>query len=260
MRFWPVFPAVITALLVTAGPAAAQSPLAWDSRSTQVTRAELQEIADRLEQAAASPGYSRSLREQARREAAFINSRLEHGDFQVGDRVVLRTGRTPVPPDTLTVQSGRVITVPDIGEISLDGVLRSELQSHLEAELGRFVQDPQVRTQTLIRIAVLGRVGAQGFYAIPAEALVEDAIMIAGGPAEGADLDGIEIRRGDRVIWAGTAVEQAIIDGRTLDQLNLRAGDRIVIPGEGGGVFGLGTLRSILALAPSIVFLATRIF
>ena len=64
----------------------------------------------------------------------------------------------------------------------------------------------------------------------------------------------------DSIPFSPPRIDQAIIDGRTLDQLNLRAGDRIVVPAEKGGVFGLGTLRSIVAFIPSLVFLASRIF
>lgn len=249
----------LAALILVAQPVASQQPALWDSRSTEMSRDELQQVVQRLDAAAASPGYSEALRAQARREAELVRSRLEQGDFQVGDRVVLRVQGRQRFLDTLSVQPGRVIAVAEVGEISLVGVLRSELQAHLQSELGRFLQDPDVRAQTLIRIAVLGEVGSQGFYAVPAEALLEDALMIAGGPAGTADIDGIEIRRSDRVILGGEAVQQAIVEGRTLDQLNLRAGDRIYVPGT-GGVFSGGIVRGLLTLTPTVILLITRIF
>lgn len=249
--------ACAAAVAIMAAPTSGQSILTVDARSTEMTREELQAAINRLDEAAASPGYSAALRAQARREAEFIRNRLEQGDFRVGDQVVLRMERG-VGADTLTVQPGQVITLPDIGEVSLEGVLRSELETHLQTELGRFLQDPDVRAQALIRIAVLGHVGSQGFYAIPAEALVEDALMIAGGPAGGADLEALEIRRGDRVIWGGESLQQALIDGRTLDQMNLRAGDRIIVPEEKGGILGGRGVLGLVTLASTVVLLAFR--
>lgn len=248
----------VLALMALAAPLAAQSELTLNPRTTEMTREELIEMRDQLQDAAASPGYSQALREQARREVALIEGRLEHGDFQVGDRIVLRVQGPANFSDTLSVQAGRVITVGEIGEITLDGVLRSELQGHLEEELARYFQAPVVRAQSLIRIAVLGAVDAQGFYAIPADALVEEALMIAGGPAAAADIDGMEIRRGKQVLLRGEGVQRAITEGHTLDQLNLRAGDRIVVP-ENRGFFSGGVLRGLLTIVPTVVLLWTRL-
>ncbi len=246
--------------LAAAAPARAQSGIRWDPRTTEMTRSQLNEIVQRLDEAAASPGYSSKVREQAQREAEFIRSRLQTGDFQIGDRVVLWVQGQPQLSDTLAVQPGRVLVLPDIGEVSLAGVLRSELQSHLEQQIARYVKDPSVRAHSLIRLAVLGQVGQQGFYTIPADAMVQDALMTAGGPAGDADLDHVEIRRGDRVVWTGDALQQAITAGRTLDQLNLQAGDRIMVPKEShGGFFSFGTLRSMLLLIPPLVYLITRL-
>jgi protein involved in polysaccharide export with SLBB domain len=223
-----------------------------------MTREQLLDMQQRLQDAAASPGYSPALKEQARREADLIQERLDEGDFRVGDRIVLRVQGAFQFTDTVTVQAGRVVTLPDIGEIPLTGVLRAELQDHMEEELGRYVQDPMVRARSLIRIAVLGAVSDQGFFAIPADALIEDALMIAGGPAENADIDGTEIRRGEQVLLGGDGFQQAIIDGRTLDQLGLRAGDRIIVPARAEGFFSGGVVRGLLTIVPTVVLILTR--
>lgn len=246
-----------------AAPAAAQSPqsgLDWDPGAAEMGRTELRALAERLEAAAVSPGYSAAIRKQAKEEVAFIRERLEEGDFQVGDRVVLSVQGNSVLSDTLSVQPGRVLVLPQIGDVPLTGVLRSELQGYLSEQLAHYVQDATVRTQTLIRLAVLGEVARQGFYAVPAEGLVDDAIMVAGGPAPAADLDRVEIRRGERVLWAGEPLQQAIIAGFTLDQLNLRAGDRIVVPTREQGIFSGGVLRGLLVALPSVALLVSRLF
>jgi protein involved in polysaccharide export with SLBB domain len=211
-------------------PAQAQSALEWDGGREQMTRAELESLLSRLEEAAASSAYSATLRSEARASAELIRSRLEVGDFQVGDRIFLRVRGEDAMNDTLTVRAGPNLPVPVVGDITLRGVLRSELVEHLESELGRFFRSPVVEAEPLIRISVIGEVANRGFYLVPADLLVTDVLMLAGGPTPAADLDGLRIERGGQRIWEGDSLAQALVQGRTLDQLNLQAGDQIHVP------------------------------
>src|SRR5690348_4047544 len=71
----------------------------------------------------------------ARPEAALIRSRLESGDFQTGDRILVRVEGEPQLSDTFTVAPGPALELPQVGSLALSGVLRSELQSRLETHL-----------------------------------------------------------------------------------------------------------------------------
>lgn len=244
------------ALLLLASPLAAQDPM--EARALEMTREQLQAVLERYEEAAGSTGYSRGIREQARREADLIRSRLSDGDFQVGDRIVLRVRGGQFISDTLVVEPGRVIRVTDIGEIPLSGVLRSELQEHLGTELARYIREPQVEAQSLIRVAIMGDVNRPGFMVLPASMLLEDALMAAGGPSREADLDDLRIERGGERIWSGAALQEALVEGRTLDQLNLRAGDRIEVPRQNPGFFRDGIMRTLLFTLPPVILLITR--
>src|ERR1051325_8754871 len=57
--------------------------------------------------------------------------------FQVGDRVLLHVEGDSALSDTFTVVAGPAIRLPDIGEISLAGVRRTDLESHLQHEIDR---------------------------------------------------------------------------------------------------------------------------
>lgn len=246
-------------LLAFAPSASAQAIFNMDVRGSELTREELTELLDRLEQAASAPGYSRELRSQAAREASYVRERLEEGDFRVGDRVVLIVRGEPQLSDTLTVTGDRTLELSQIGLVSLDGVLRSELESHLTEVLSQYLREPRVQARALIRIAVLGSVGNPGFYTLPASALLEEALMTAGGPGGNADIDNVRIRRGEEVIWEGEPLQQAMIDGRTLDQLSLQAGDRIVVPQRTPGLFDRGIVRTLVFAIPSAVYLIWRL-
>lgn len=230
-----------------------------DPRGLQMTRADLETALERYEAASTSSGYSGSVREEAAREADLIRRRLTEGDFQVGDRISLRVQGEPGIPDMLTVEPGQVLRIPEMGEISLAGVLRSELQEHITKEIGRFIRDPVVTTEALVRVSIMGQVANPGFFVLPASMLFENALMAAGGPAGAADLEKIEIRRGQQVIWEGAAVESAIVEGKTLDQLSLRAGDRIDVPTKPTPFFQNGVIRTLIFTVPSVIFLYFRI-
>ncbi len=246
----------MTLLLVV--PAHAQQ--GWDPTGVQLTRAELETLLRRYEETARSSAYSDEVRAQARDEAELIRVRLAEGDIQVGDRIQLTVdGRTELT-DTFSVVAGRVLVLPMIGEIPVGGVLRSELQGHLSNEIGRYLRDPTVRARSLIRLEVIGAVARQGFYTMPSDILVSDALMLAGGPGSTADLDRIRVERNQQVIWSSTRLRRAMQEGRTLDQLSIRAGDGIIVPErtEGGSWWRTGLM--ILTGVSTAVLAAERLF
>ena len=230
-----------------------------DSPTVHVSRDSLTQLLSRLEQTASSRGYSSALRERAKREAQLIRTRLQQGDFQVGDRVYLKVERQPELTDTFTVAPGPVLVLPSIREISLAGLLRSELEQHVEQHLRRFLVNPVVDATALMRVWIEGAVSAPGVYLVPSETVLTDALMRAGGLTRDATIDGIRIERDGAPIWEGEALQRAITRGNTLDQLSIKAGDRIVVPDAGRG--RLVNFQTIVALIVSVVtLLGTQVF
>lgn len=250
---------VLAAILIGAGtaPAAAQTGSAIEDPSrVRVTRQQLEELLAQLEAAANSGGYSSAARDRARDEARLVRQRLEEGDFQVGDRVVLWVRNEEVLTDTFTVAAGRMLPLPLGESVPLQGVLRSELEGHLRDHLSRYIRDPEVRAESLLRVTVAGNVTQPGFYVVRAEALIGDVLMTAGGPTQDADVTKLYIERGGRTIWEGAGLEEAIAQGRTLDQLSIRAGDTIILP-ERSQTGGIG--RTLLYIVPPVVSLLVAI-
>lgn len=237
------FAAILAALGAFCRPAAAQQAPARDSvptrvardstqRTTEATRAQLEALAaqDEREAQSASDGAVRS---QKMGEAAAIRERLRDGDFQVGDRVALVIRGDSSLSDTVSVRAGRVIQLKNLPDISLQGVLRSELDGYLTKQVGRYLKNPEVEATSLIRLALLGQVGHPGFYSFPADMTLSDAIMIAGGPTQGGDVNRTIVKRDNKVAYNDKVVQRAFASGTTLDQMNLRAGDEVVV-GEKG--------------------------
>jgi polysaccharide export outer membrane protein len=240
-------------------PALAQEQENWDPRQVYMSRAELEGLFDRFDRAAASTAYSDFLRDQSRFEADLVEDRLREGDFQVGDRILLRVQGEATLTDTFTVSEGRLLTLQDIGNVELAGVLRAELEQYMADHLARYIRNPRVMARSLIPVTIVGGVANPGFYTVPSQLRLDDALMIAGGPTALAQLQRLRIERGGRRIWEGAPLQQAIVDGRTLDQLNIRGGDQIHLPAAGGAIgaweSSVRTVGYLLAIPVAVVAL-----
>jgi hypothetical protein len=212
---------VASALMIVCGAvtATAQGVSSDPSRGLE-TRAALM-----TEAQAAEAGHRTS-------EAFLLNSRLQHGDFQEGDRIVVSLQGTTPFMDTITVRTGKMLPLPRMTDLPLEGVLRSELNARLSSHLALFLRDPSARATPLLRVAVLGQVQRPGYYYTSADVLLSDVIMKAGGPGAQADLNNLVIRRAGETIWNARDTRTALDDGLSLDRLHLRAGDELTVGEE----------------------------
>ena len=165
-------------------------------------------------------------------EAWLLRQRLQKGDFQDGDRIIVRLlGSVVIPnwPDTMVVRAGKVLALPQMNDVSLDGVLRSELEPKLQSHVSKFLKDSSLRAIPLLRLYVGGLVRNPGFFYVQADVLLNDVIMRAGGPDQTADINNMIIKRGPDVIWNQQDTRTALADGLSLDRLHLRAGDEMYL-------------------------------
>jgi len=197
-------------------------------------------------------------------EAWLLRQRLEKGDFQDGDRIIIVVhGNALMPkdfagiPDTNIVRAGRRLEFPRMADLALDGVLRSELNDKLTEHFSQYIREPSVRSTPLVRIAVLGLVGKPGYVYTLADAPLSDVIMQAGGPGGEANMTGIVIRRGADVIWDAQDTRAALADGMSLDRLHLRAGDEIVVPQQQH--FSWLTVLTVSASVVTLLYTVIRI-
>jgi protein involved in polysaccharide export with SLBB domain len=223
---------MVTALSL-AVPAVCSGQDLPDPTRLEIGRAELTRLLAQYDAVAQSTAYSDELRQEGRALADIIRERLRSGDFRSGDQIALLIeGGETLQWDTLTIEAGHLVNVPTLGPILLQGVLRSELETHLSMEIGRFIQAPRIRAHALIRVSVMG-VGRPGFYTLPTDLPLSDAVMMAGGPGAGAEPGEIRIERGQDVLWSVEELLLPVASGSTLDELGLQAGDRIILPTPG---------------------------
>jgi len=224
---------------------AAQQP----ERATLATRDRLTAELARLE-AQNSSG--------ARVQAALIRDRLANGDFQVGDRILIRVDGEPQLSDTFTVQSGPALELPQLDTVSLHGVLRAELASHLQTQLARYLRNPVVHVELLVRLLVEGDVARPGYYSAAPRQSLTDVLAQAGGLGARAKPSGMRVERGKDLIWGGQSLQDALARGSTLDQLSLRAGDKLSVPSRGDTERTFRILAIVVTL-PLAIYSLTRI-
>ena len=257
-RLQSSLPAIFSGLVLTVGmsachhsapPSSVLLPVG-ESQHAEATRAQLQALAVTTDQEAAA-NTDPAIRQQKQMQAATIRTRLRDGDFDVGDRVFLTIRTDSMVNDTVVVRAGRMIRLPNLPDISLAGVLRSELQDYLTTQLARYIKRPEVQTTSLVRVAVMGAVSKPGFYQLPADIALADAIMIAGGPTSTADVDRTQVKRGNDVVYSSTLLGQEVAKGATLDQLNIRPGDQILIGERHKTNWGL--VASIVGISAGLI-------
>jgi hypothetical protein len=218
---------------------------------TLVTRAELTATATRAE-AAATSGEPAHRAENAM-IAAGIRQRLQDGDLQVGDRIVVTMMSDALHRDTVVVRSGRTLELPGMVIVPVAGVLRSELQERVSSEVLKYVKAQQIEVTPLMRVGVLGAVARPGYFAFAPDIALTDVIMGAGGPTGNADVGRTTIRRRNQVFRSASETSNAITNGMTLDQFGLSAGDEVVVGQRrdvgAGVIIGMaGALASVLTV------------
>jgi protein involved in polysaccharide export with SLBB domain len=189
-----------------------------------------------------------------------VKDRLEKGDMQPGDRIALRVVGEQTLTDTFVVTPERTVELPSLPAMPVTGVLRSELEPHLAKQLGRYIRNPDLRAEALVRVSMVGAVGRPGFYNLPADVLATDAIMAAGGPSGAADVSRTVIRRGGVPIITEEQVAAAVETGESLDQLNVQSGDEIIVGTKGQGFSGVLKTMGLISGALFGVVAITRIF
>jgi protein involved in polysaccharide export with SLBB domain len=236
--------AVLLSLVLCATTARAQEP-APDARRVEATRQDLQALLTNSKLTA--------------EERRAVDTRLREGDFQPGDRIRLIVLGDTALTDTFTVRPGRMLQLPNIPDIPLQGVLRSEFPTYLRGKLLQYLRNPQVTATPLVRLAVLGAVNRPGFYTVPATTLASDVVMAAGGPAGQADISKAVVRRGAIPVIDSRQMRQAFADGVSIDQLNLHSGDEFVIGEKSGGVKGALQTAGLISGILLGIFALTRI-
>jgi protein involved in polysaccharide export with SLBB domain len=191
-------------------------------------------------------------------DLAAVQSRLANGDFAPGDQIAIQVQGETALTNTFAVSGTRTLLLPSLPPLSLAGVLRSESDSVITEYIGRFIRDPQVTVQPLMRLGILGGVGKPGYYEVPATSLLSEVVMAAGGIGADGAMEKTQIFRGNDQVLDPKAVNVAVTNGTTLDLLNLQSGDNIQVGEKGSGFKStLGIVTAVLAIPLMLVTISS---
>jgi polysaccharide export outer membrane protein len=139
--------------------------------------------------------------------------------------------------DEVTVDATGQVELPLIGRMSAAGKTPLELQTEIAQRLGdRYLQSPQVSVLVLDaasqKVTVEGEVRTPGVFSMKGRTTLMQAIAMAGGPGDNADLHKVAVIRDDHGIRRAAVCDyESIRRGRQLDP-ELRGDDIIVVDGS----------------------------
>lgn len=250
-RTWPNARWLLAALLV-AWPALAPAQASIGELRRQATRAELEQAVKAAE-AASLRAPDEKTRARLRADAVALRSRLANGDFAPGDRILLMVEGDSVLSDTFTVRSDRKLPLADVAEVSLQGVLDSELEPFLTQELLKYLKRVTLTATPLVRISLLG-FPTSNFYTVPVDRSITDVIVAAGGWGPTAAHDKAVVRRAGTVIMDAKATAEAVRLGKTVGDMSLRDGDELFVPDRSAAGFNWQTAVTVVSTITGLFF------
>jgi polysaccharide biosynthesis/export protein len=156
------------------------------------------------------------------------------GDYAIGIDDVLRIivwDNKELEGDVVVRPDGK-ISFPLVGEITAQGLTVPKLTEVLRERLSASVKNPNVSVMVKeirsFRVYFVGRVVKAGVYPIKAGTPLLQALTLAGGISEGADLPAAYIIRGTQKIPVD--LRRLIQDGDLSKNIKLEKEDTIVVP------------------------------
>ncbi len=181
-------------------------------------------------------------------------------DYKIGPQDTLDVSVFQVADlsKTVRVDTGGTIFLPLIGSITATGRTAKELSDELASELGKkYLNDPlvtvTVKESASQKVTIDGAVVHPGIYPISGQTTLLQAVALAQGPAELADLRQVAIFRtkGDQKLTAVFDLA-AIRDGKAADP-RILANDIVIVETSRGRKFLRG-LRDAIPLFQMLLF------
>lgn len=142
---------------------------------------------------------------------------------------------------TLRVNREGFIVIPDVGQVSVNGLTLAQLEDVLFQRLGKAysgvtrgenqttffnVSLGQLRTN---QVFIIGEVESPGSYQVSSVSTVFNALYAAGGPTRAGSFRNITIRRGGEVVQRVDLYDY-LFEGDTSDDVRLEQGDIVYVP------------------------------
>ena len=146
------------------------------------------------------------------------------GGLAPGDQIRIIVWRNAELSGDFFVAADGTITHPIYREVQVSGLPMAAVEEKLRTFLTRYTTNPQFVVIALVRIVVGGEVRAPNLYSVPPQTTVTQAIALAGGTTELANLSEVRILRDGQEV----KVDLTRADEKA-GLLQIRSGDQILI-------------------------------
>jgi protein involved in polysaccharide export with SLBB domain len=151
-------------------------------------------------------------------------------DFLAGEAI-----KIVIPADTGSVLKGiypidgtGMADLPITGRVVIAGKNRLNIEQYLAGIWAPYLKDTHVQAIPVIRVAIMGNVKTPGFYYPSPDAVIFDAINLAGGPVLPFKLEKTAHLRAGREV--NDDVIKSISKSMTLREAGIVSGDEILVP------------------------------
>lgn len=158
-----------------------------------------------------------------------------------GDLVVVNIFNVPEYSGEQRILANGTINLPAIGQLSLTGLTLSQAEQTISAAYQKKVRYPQTTVSLLaprqLRVSITGEIHQPGVYTIPVDETGQfptlvDAIQLAGGLTQAADMQQVNVQRNienGHIQQANSDLAALIGRGDLQQNIPLRDGDAITI-------------------------------
>lgn len=136
-----------------------------------------------------------------------------------------------------TITSASTLVIPLIGEISVSGYTKADLEKRLRRELANYIRDEitmtlSIRSMQNEMVSILGLVRNPSNYPVMGEASLIEVLSMAGGTSDEADLRNIQVYRTNSPTVMTIVDVPWHLENGSLDreELIIRPGDVILVP------------------------------
>jgi polysaccharide export outer membrane protein len=159
-------------------------------------------------------------------------------DYVIGadDQLTIIFWREKEMSADVTVRPDGKISLPLLNDIQASGLAPEQLRLSISEAASKFIEDPTVtvvvRTINSRRVFVTGQVGKPGPYPLTAPTTVLQLLALAGGVAEYAKSENIQVMRTEDGKTTNHRFNyKDVIKGKKLEQnLLLKPGDTVIVP------------------------------
>lgn len=166
-----------------------------------------------------------------------------------GDQVRILVYKGEELSGLFTIGSAGTILHPLYRDIKVTGVPMSTVEDRIRTFLLKYQTNPQFVIEPLVRIVVGGEVRTPNVYSVPPETTIAQAIALAGGPTERANLRKVSVVRDRQEIRID--VRQPESDAMVLQ---IRSGDQIILGRRAAPVTNfIGAFASSVAAVAAVI-------